>query len=829
MENSAFWHLPIEQLYEQLGSRPQGLSQDEARLRLKKYGPNSLKPPQRARGLILFLSQFKSPLIWLLIGAAILSFLLGGRTDSIVIFIIVAFSGLLGYFQERGAIKSIEKLLQMVEIKAMIRREGKDEEISVDQVVPGDILVLNVGDIVPADSILIDANRLFVDESTLTGESAPVEKSPGICDENRSRLRQTNALFMGTVISGGTAFALVVNTGLNTEYGHIAETVRFHTPETAFENGVRKFGYFLMIVTSILVVAIFLFNIYFQRPMLESFLFSLALAVGLTPQLLPAIITVNLSHGARKMAEKRVVIKRLASIENFGQMDVLCADKTGTVTIGKIHLDRAVGSDGKKSETASFFGFINAATQTSYTNPLDQAILDKISFDTNGWNRIDEIPYDFNRKRLSVIFEHDGKEILVAKGAVPQMLAICSQVEYPGGKIVPLNGNRQEIENYFVEQSSQGFRTLAIAYGEGRNEENLTLIGFLHFMDPLKPDIMHAVEELKRKGVQLKIITGDYHAVASHIAHALGMTHAHMATGEEIENADEETLKKIVKEKNIFAEIEPSQKEKIVLAMRKAGHVVGYLGDGVNDVAALHNADVSIAVDSGADAAKAASDIVLLEKDLSVLRAGVEEGRMTFANTLKYVYMAASANFGNMFSMAGASLFLPFLPLLPKQVLLTNLLTDFPEMAIATDRVDPEMVVRPLKWNLPYIRKFMIVFGLISSLFDYATFGVLLYVLKADEQLFQTGWFVESVVSATLIVLAIRTRKSLFRSKPGRLLAFAVFAVAIGVLFIPFTPLGTLFNFVPLPLFFYGTLAGIVFFYILSVEIAKRYFYHRHP
>ncbi len=806
MKRNEFWKESVEELYERLKSRPEGLSQQEAEDRLKIYGFNSQKPPQRFRQAILFFSQFKSPLILLLIGAATLSFFLGGRSDSSIIFTIVILSGLLGFFQERGAVNALEKLMQMVQIKVTIVREGTENDVPLKNVVPGDIAVLRAGDMVPADCVMIDGKSCFANEAMMSGESIPVEKKSG------------SPLFMGTVISSGVASAIVVITGRNTEYGHIAETTRFKPPKTAFEIGVKKFGYFLLIVTLVLVATIFIFNIWIHRPWLESFLFSLALAVGLTPQLLPAIISVNLSHGARKMAQKRVVVKRLASIENFGQMNILCADKTGTVTVGKIELDRVVNPDGGESEKAALYAFLNAKFQTAFTNPLDQAILEKLSFETADWQMTDEIPYDFERKRLSVIFGH----LLIAKGAVPQILEVCNRVEWPDGAITSIDEHKERLQKYFEEQSEAGFRTIALAYGEDSREENLILLGFLHFFDPLKPDIISAIEELKKKGVHLKIITGDHHSVAQHVASAIGLNHTHLVTGSEIENITDAELQKLVKGKNVFAEINPEDKGRIVLALRKNGNVVGYLGDGINDVSALHSADVSISVDTGADVAKETADIVLLEKDLSVLRAGVEEGRLTFANTLKYVYMATSANFGNMFSMAGASLFLPFLPLLPKQVLLVNFLTDIPEMAIATDRVDPDIVHRPVKWDFHFILKFMLVFGLISSIFDYLTFGVLVYFLKADETLFQTGWFVESVISATIVAFAIRTRHILFHSRPGKLLAICIFSVAIGTLFIPYIPF---LNFVPLPPLFYATLAIIIVLYIFTVEIAKRFFY----
>lgn len=816
-----FWQESIQQLYEKMGSGPAGLSIAEAARRLESAGLNRVSPKKRGKGFLLFLAQFKSPLIWLLVAAALLSFFLGGRTDAAIIVLIVGLSGLLGYFQERGALNALDKLLQLVQVKIDVIREGKESEIPIEEVVPGDVVILRTGDIVPADGALIEANSFFVNESTLTGESIPAEKRVGVSAAETPLLKRTNAVFMGTVVSSGKALCLVVATGKKSEYGQIAEKAGFKPPHTAFEIGVRQFGLFLMIVTLVMVGAIFAFNVFLQRPILDAFLFSLALAVGLTPQLLPAIITVNLSHGAKKMAEKKVVVKRLPSIENFGQMSILCADKTGTVTVGKIDLDRVVNIEGGESEKAALYAVANARYQSSYQNPLDRAILEKLSPDVSQWHKTGEIPYDFNRKRVSLLF--DG--LLVAKGAVPSILDVCSSMEKPDGTKVPLD--RRFLEQYFEKQSEQGFRLLGVAYGETVKEENLTFLGFLQFLDPLKPDIGQAVEELRKKGVNFRIITGDYRTVALHAATAIGMTRTHLTLGEEIHRLSDADLVHFVKGKQVFAEIEPAQKERILMALRKTGAIVGYLGDGVNDLGALHSADVSIAVDNGADAAKETSDIVLLEKDLKVLREGVEEGRVTFANTLKYVYMATSANFGNMFSLAGTSLFLSFLPLLPKQVLLTNLLTDFPEMAIATDRVDASMVTHPHKWDLKFIRRFMIVFGLISSVFDYLTFFVLLFLLKADESLFQTGWFVESVLSATLVVLAIRTRNSFYRSRPGKWLTLAIGAVVIATLLFPFTPLAPLFGFVPLPWTFYPPLAAILFLYLFSVEIAKRFFFHK--
>jgi Mg2+-importing ATPase len=820
------WDFGIDQLFAQFESKTEGLSSQEADNRLKIYGPNTLKTSSKFKKLSLFLSQFTNPLILLLMGAATLSFFLGGKTDASIILTIVVASGLLGFFQERGALNALEKLFQLVENKASILREGTEMQLSFSQIVPGDVILLRAGDLIPADCILIEANHLFVDEAMMTGESSPVEKMPG-ASVDTTPTKKLNCLFLGTMVASGFGKALVVSTGRNTEFAAIAEHIRFRPPETAFEIGVRRFGQFLLQVTLFLVIIIFAANIYLKKDIIESFLFSLALAIGLTPQLLPAIISVNLSHGARRMAKKKVVVKRLTSLENFGQMDVLCSDKTGTITLGKLRSDGTFGIGGMPSKKGNFYGYLNAHFQAGYVNPLDQAILDGIANTENldEWKKIDEIPYDFTRKRLSVVFEHQTETILIAKGAFLAILAVCTQVELPDGSLAPLENYQSLLQTHFEEKSKEGFRLLGLAYGKGSEEQNLVFLGMIQFFDPMKPDIANTVSHLQKQGVSLKIITGDHPAVAAHAASCLNLPHVDILTGAELEKISDQALLKVASKTTIFAQIDPNEKERIILALRKAGHVVGYLGDGINDVSALHSADVGIAVNSGADAAKEAADLVLLEKDLSVLSIGIEEGRRTFANTLKYVYMATSANFGNMFSMAGISLFLNFLPLLPKQVLLTNFFSDLPEMALATDHVDPEILTRPVKWHLPFIRRFMIIFGLVSSLADYLTFGVLLSWLHADEVLFRSGWFVESVISATLVVLLIRTKKPFYRSKPGKLLIAAVLFIVCFTPLLLSSPLGQLFGFQAIPLSFYAPLILILVFYLFLVEIIKHFFF----
>jgi len=832
---TAFWSLPADQLLQQLETTPEGLKEAEARERLQRYGPNLLKPSRRSDALTLFFGQFKSPIILILILAAGLSFVLQDPVDALIILGIVLASGLLGYWQERGAADAIKKLLAVVQIKATVWRDGVSKELPVEAIVPGDIIQLTAGDVIPGDGVLLQSKDLFADEATLTGETYPVEKMAAELAPETPLAKRTNTLFMGTHVVSGSARALVVQTGIETEFGRISERLKLRPPETEFEHGVRRFGYLLMEVTLILVIAIFAINVYLARPVLEAFLFSMALAVGLTPQLLPAIISINLAHGAKKMAQAKVIVKRLSSIENFGSMNVLCSDKTGTLTEGLVKVHSALDCEGRDNEKVLFYAYLNAYYETGFTNPIDQAIRTFRTFDLSGFQKLDEVPYDFIRKRLSILVSQGEKHLIITKGALSNVLAACSRAETSSGTLVELGQVREQIDYHFKEFSSQGFRVLGVAYREWEpnlvltkdSESGLIFLGFLVLFDPPKSGIVETIRHLKSLGVSLKIITGDNHLVAATIGQEMGLSNLNLITGPELQKTSGRALLQKVNEVDIFAEVEPNQKERVILALKKAGNVVGYMGDGINDVSALHAADVAISVDQAVDVAKEAADIVLLEKDLKVLAQGIGEGRSTFANTLKYVFMATSANFGNMFSMAGASLFLPFLPLLPKQILLTNLLTDFPELTIATDRVDPEMVEKPRRWNIRFIRNFMITFGLISSIFDYLTFGVLLFLLKAQPEQFRSGWFIESVISASLIVLVIRTRQPFFKSRPSKYLTLATLLVTGVTLIFPFTPLGELFGFKPLPFYFLLLLAGIMGMYIFSAEAAKKIFYRK--
>lgn len=831
----SFWSRPSAEALQQLETVLGGLSGDEARRRHLRDAHLRLKPKSRLSTYELLGRQFTSPIILILLVAAGLAFFLADRTDTAIILLIVLVSGLLGFWQERSANQAVASLLAIVQVKADVWRDGALVAVPVEEVVPGDVVLLRAGDTVPGDCLLLASKDLFVDEATLTGETYPVEKICGVLPADIPMARRTNSLFLGTHVISGTATAVVAHIGSETEFGKVSGRLQLRPPETEFERGIKQFGYLLMEVTVVLVVAIFAVNVYLDRPVLEAFLFSLALAVGLTPQLLPAIISINLAHGAKRMAQQKVIVKRLASIENFGSMTVFCSDKTGTLTEGLVRLKAACDLGGNPSERVLLHGALNASFETGFHNPIDEAIRTARSFDLSPYRKLDEEPYDFVRKRLSVLVATPTTHLLVTKGALANVLEVCSTAETSDGALVELASVKEAILSQMAQWGGKGWRVLGLASREmaaregiGKDDETgMTFLGFLLFEDPIKADVLETVGRLRGLGVTLKIVTGDNRLVAAHVGQAIGLLNGQMLTGEDLREMSDEALVSRVNDVHVFAEVEPNQKERIILALKKAGHVVGYGGDGINDASALHAADVGVSVESAVDVAKEAADIVLLEKDLGILVEGVQEGRRTFANTLKYVFMATSANFGNMFSMAGASLFLSFLPLLPKQILLTNLLTDIPEMTIAGDRVDEELIDRPRRWNIAFIRKFMLTFGLVSSIFDYLTFAVLLFFLDASVEEFRTGWFVESVISASVIVLVVRSRRPFMRSKPSRGLLCATFAVVGLTWLLPYTMLRVPLGFVPLPASFLAALLCIVVGYVGVAEVAKKIFYRR--
>ncbi|HEX7765246.1 MAG TPA: magnesium-translocating P-type ATPase [Nitrospira sp.] len=828
-----FWSLQAEELLNRLQTGPEGLPAAEARQRQTYYASARLKPRQDIRPLYVLLAQFRSPIILILLFAATMSLFLADRTDALIILTIILVSAFLGFWQEHGAAKAVASLLALVRVTTEVWRDGRLIEVPREEIVPGDVINLSAGSSIPGDGIVLESKDLFVDEATLTGETYPAEKSASVVPATASLNQRTNSLFMGTHVVSGHAKVVIVQIGKETEFGRIAGHVMLRQPETEFERGVRRFGYLLLEVTLLLVLAIFAINVYLHRPVLDSFLFSMALAVGLTPQLLPAIISVNLSHGAKRMARQKVIVKRLHSIENFGAMNVLCSDKTGTLTEGTMRFHAALNLEGAPSERVLFHGALNATYETGFINPLDEAIRTQCVRDLSQYKKLDEVPYDFLRKRLSILVAAPTTHLLITKGAVEPMLTVCTSVELPDGSTVAMESRLEQIRRLFQDMNRQGLRTLGLAIRDmggtdriGKEQEaEMTFLGLLVFADPVKPDMAQTIASLRQLGVSLKIITGDQHLVAAHVSQQVGMDHQRLLTGPDLRLMTDEALSQRVNDIDVFAEVEPNQKDRIILALKRSGNVVGYIGDGINDAPALHSADVGISVESAVDVAKDAADIVLLEKNLSVLIQGVREGRTTFSNTLKYVFMATSANFGNMFSMAGASLFLPFLPLLPKQILLTNLLTDIPEMTIATDSVDPELIDRPRRWDIAFIRKFMLTFGLVSSVFDYLTFGALLWILDASPEQFRTGWFIESVISASAIVLVIRTRRPFFSSTPGRALTLATLGVAAITLLLPLLPIAAPLGLTPMPLSFLFLLAVILAGYVLTAELAKTFFY----
>ena len=837
---SPYWSLTPEQLFQVLGSSPQGLGRQEAERRLAASGDrmSSDRHPLIA-GLRLLLAQFNSPIDWMLAAAALLSFLLDSPTDGAILLVILLLSGLLGFWQERGAADAVRQLLLEVRTTSHVLRDGLDCSVPREQVVPGDVLLLAAGSALPADCRLLEERDLSVEEASLTGESFAVSKHPPVLPADTPLARRRNVLHMGTHVVSGMGRALVVHTGRETVYGAIAEHLGRQPAETEFEQGVKRFGALLLEVTLVLVLAIFAINVFLQRPVIEAFLFALALGVGLTPQLLPAILSVNLASGARRMARQRVIVRRLASIENFGSMGVLCSDKTGTLTEGTASLRHWFGLDGQPSDSVRRLAVVNASFESGFPNPIDVGIRAAArDGDLDGWSKIDELPFDFSRKRQSVLARQDGDPLLITKGAVAQVIAVCDQAQLPDGSLVPLDAVRERVNALVERWSAEGDRLLALAVrrwpAEGRQvpravgreeEAGMVLLGLIGLSDPIKPGVPATVAELERLGVRLKILSGDNPLAAARVARDVGLRNGEVISGGALDGLSDQALAAVVNRVDVYAEIEPRQKERLVRALRQAGHVVGFLGDGINDAPALQAADVGLSVQGAVDVAKEAADIVLLEPDLGVLVGGIREGRRTFANTLKYVFMATSANFGNMFSMAGASLLLPFLPLLPKQILLTNLLTDLPEMTIAGDRVDADWIERPHRWSIPFIRRFMLCFGLVSSLFDYLTFAVLLLLLRADTAQFRTGWFVESVLSAAMIVLVIRTRGPLLESRPSRALVLATALIVVITLSLPWTPIGHLFGFVPLPAEFLAVLAVILLAYVAAAEAVKGWFY----
>jgi Mg2+-importing ATPase len=822
-----YWNIPADQLLTSLGSTPQGLSSAEAENRLKEVGPNSLKATSRNTPLLLFLNQFKSPLVLILLFAVVVSAFAKEWIDASVIFVIVVASAIITFIQEYSATNAVEKLRSRLSHKVNALRDTGQQSIPVEAIVPGDVVMLSAGNLIPADGVVLEAKDFFVNQAVLTGETFPVKKEAGVAPESASLTERTNSVFMGTSVRSGTAKVLIAQTGAGTNYGQIADQLSLRPPETEFERGIRHFGLMLSQIMIVLILIVFAMNVIFQKPPIDSLLFAIALAVGISPELLPAIITINLSKGARTMAKEGVIVRQLNAIENFGSMDVLCTDKTGTLTEGVVRLDGALDIQGNASDQVFRYAYLNAHFQTGLSNPLDEAITSQKQLELNDVTKLDEVPYDFNRKRLSIVVqEKNGTPLLITKGALNNVLDVCTSTNASESK---------QIQDRFAAWSDQGFRVLGIAIKSvdkkstytSVDECEMTFAGFLLFFDPPKPDVTQAIEALEKLGVRLKIITGDNARVAKHVADTVKLPMEGMLSGSELGKLSDEALLHAAEHTDLFVDVDPNQKERIIRALQKRSHVVGYMGDGINDAPALHDADVGISVESAVDVAREASDFVLLKPGLDVLRRGIEEGRVTFANSLKYVFTTTSANFGNMLSMAGASLFLPFLPLLAKQILLNNFLSDFPAITIASDNVDREYVQSPHRWDVKFIRNFMIIFGLVSSVFDFLTFGLLLWLVHSTPEQFRTGWFIESLLTELLVALIVRTRRPFYQSKPGHWLWISTLIVSLVTFAIPYLPFSGLLGFVPLSAGVMSLLLLITILYVFATEIAKRIFYAR--
>ncbi len=833
IQAESFWSMESGRLLDRLQTSRGGLSRAEAAERLRHA---SRLRPRRPSAWMLLLDQFKSPIMLLLFCSALLSLtLINDATNGVIILFILVASGLLGFWQEWSAADAVAKLSGLIATRATVVREGRDVEVPLDEVVAGDIIRLRAGDLVPGDCRLLESQDLYVNESVLTGESFPAEKVAGDLPADCPLGRRTNALHLGTHVVSGLATAVVAGAGQETEFGKISARLAHRPPETGFERGLRRFGQLLIKIVLAITVVVFAVKVGVQqRPLVESLMVGLALAVGMTPQLLPAVTSVVLATGAKAMSRHQVIVKQLLAIENLGSMTILCSDKTGTLTEGEIKLHSAVDVAGSPCDYVWTQAYCNAALQTGFLNPIDRAIQQSRQLELSDVEKLDEVPYDFIRKRLSVRIRRGDERQLITKGALAQILDVCTRVRLATGEEIEFKACRDEIERQFLAWSNSGLRVLGLAqrlcdvpHATKDDERDMTFLGFLVFSDPPKADAPQTLESLRQLGVQLKVITGDNRAVAEAVSLQVGLRNPVIMTGSELRQLLPEAIRNRVAQVDVFAEIEPNQKEQIILALKQTGQTVGYLGDGINDASALHAADVGISVASAVDVAREAAQVVFMKQDLSVLVDGVREGRKTFANTLKYVFFAIAANFGYMFSLAVSSLFLPFEPLLAHQILLVNLLADFPAMALATDNVDPEQIHRPRQWDSAFILRFMLSFGLASSMFDFLTFGAIVWVFGTqDPALFQTGWFVESALTGLMILMIIRTQRPFLLSRPGRLFLFAVAVVAAIIVWLPYSPFAETFGFVTPPVKLITIAIGITLLYGVGMEIVKRWFYH---
>ncbi len=813
-----------------------GLTTTEAKTRLKKFGFNEPVTRQKVSPMFRFFRLFSEPLIAILLVVSLVSAIIGDWINSGIVFVMVLLSVIVNFAQTLRSQHAAESLKQSISLTAAVLRDGEWREIPRRDVVPDDVIQLVAGDLVPADARITEANDLHAQEASLTGESMPVKKDANAVNTTLSKV------FLGTSIVSGTATAIVTATGSRTEFGAIAERLTEKVPETDFEQGTRKFGYLIMRVVFLLVISVFFINTILQRDPLESLFFSIALAVGLTPEFLPMITAVTLGKGAVKMAKQKVIVKHLAAMQNLGSMDILCSDKTGTLTSGDLSLEKHLNPFGENSEHTFQLAFLNCFFETGVNNPLNYAIKNKanplddaiIKHDKSqveNFKKVDENPFDFERRRVSIVVEEaDKKRTLISKGAPESIFAVCTNYEIDG-KVLPFNAeSKTKSEAVFQDFSRQGLRVLGVAYRTVEIQNNyqndaeieMTLAGFLTFADAPLESAKTTLEELAKDGVKVKILTGDNELVARHVCEQVGLASERIVLGDEIEKMSDSALEHIAEKVDIFARVSPMQKNRILLALKRRGHVVGYLGDGINDAPSLRTADVGISVSTATDVAKDAAEIVLMERSLSVLHGGIIEGRKSFGNVMKYLLMGTSSNFGNMFSMAGAAFFLPFLPMLPTQILLNNFLYDIAQVTIPTDNVDDSFVRKPQHWDIKLIRNFMLYIGPISSIYDFLTFYILLYVFKAGEKEFHTGWFVESLATQTAVVFIIRTVGNPFKSRPSLALSLTVISVIIIAVILPFSPLAGILGFVPLPPAYFVFLTAATVTYLFLVELVKR-------
>lgn len=817
-----------------------GLSSSEAADRLKQYGPNEPAPKSSA-ALTELLLLFLNPLVIILLIASLASAFLGDVADAVIIIVIVLLSVTVNFTQTFRSQQAINRLRADVSPTATVLRDSTWQEISRREVVPGDLVRIVAGDLIPADAQILEAKDLFVQQAALTGESMPVEKAEHHGGAATSKGPDApDLLFMGTSAVSGTATAVILATGRNTVFGGIAERLATRPPETEFERSMKHFGFLIMRAVFFLVLFILAVRVALHKDAFESFVFAVALAVGLTPEFLPMITSVTLARGAVRMARQHVVVKHLPAIQNFGTIDILCSDKTGTLTTGEMVLVSSFDYLGQPADRPRALAYLNSKFETGIRNPLEVAILKNQRSDADDYVKHDEIPFDFERRRLSIVVgrkqngNSDGR-MLITKGAPEGILDLCESYEHEGKQIPLESDTRQRCRKTFDDLSAQGFRVLGVAYRavdartaySVQDETSLTLAGYLAFADPPTPDAAASLVTMQRDGVQLKILTGDNELVARHVCDQVGLKDPVIILGDELESVSDPALQHLAEGATVFARVSPVQKHRIIHALKHRGHVVGYMGDGINDAPSLHAADVGISVSSAVDVAREAADIILLKPGLDVLHKGITEGRRASANVLKYLLMGTSSNFGNMFSMAGASLFLPFLPMLPTQILLNNFLYDTAQITIPSDNVDEEYVRAPRKWDMTLIRNFMIFIGPISSIYDFLTFYVLLRVFHAGQPEFHTGWFVESLATQTLVLFVIRTTKNPLRSRPSIPLATTTVLIVLLGIWLPYSPLVHPLEFTPLPGPFFTFLAVSTTTYLLLVEVAKRLLFRR--